>query len=182
MNQDMAFMTEVTGSRRCGGRTRATDTGRRSGSRNKELARPPKWRPANADSGQSWASPVRDPHRPASEDTAVTAGCHRRALLVVIRRRHILADNDYQPVSQPRPGDLVVYREGPRITHSRSDGAADGPVWSKASGAGWAHSCTRRTARAMADSLPTTGPAADATGAGLGGHPARRPVRRTYRC
>ena len=31
---------------------------------------------------------------------------------------YILADNGYQAVSQPRPGDLVVYRERERITHT----------------------------------------------------------------
>ena len=30
----------------------------------------------------------------------------------------ILADNGYRPVSDPRAGDLVVYREGERITHT----------------------------------------------------------------
>jgi hypothetical protein len=30
----------------------------------------------------------------------------------------ILEDNDYQPVTDPRPGDIVIYREGDRITHT----------------------------------------------------------------
>jgi len=31
---------------------------------------------------------------------------------------HILEDNEYQPVSQPRPGDLAIYREAGQITHT----------------------------------------------------------------
>jgi hypothetical protein len=42
----------------------------------------------------------------------------------------ILTDNDYQPVSQPRVGDVVVYREGTRISHTAvvRTVAADGLV------------------------------------------------------
>jgi hypothetical protein len=43
---------------------------------------------------------------------------------------HILADNGYQPVSLPRTGDLVIYREGGRIGHTAvvRTAAPGGPV------------------------------------------------------
>lgn len=43
---------------------------------------------------------------------------------------HILTDNGYQPVSQPRAGDVVIYRESQRITHTAVVRTAEpgGPV------------------------------------------------------
>ena len=42
----------------------------------------------------------------------------------------ILADNGYQPVSDPRPGDVVIYRSGELITHTAAVRIAEsgGPV------------------------------------------------------
>ena len=42
----------------------------------------------------------------------------------------ILADNGYQPVSQPRAGDLVIYRDGGKVSHSAvvRTAADGGPV------------------------------------------------------
>ena len=39
---------------------------------------------------------------------------------------HILADNGYRPVSDPHPGDVVIYRTGGLITHTAVVRAAGG--------------------------------------------------------
>jgi len=125
LDADMAFMTNVTWRPPLGpaaGVTASTDAGRPVELLQPEAARPP----AEAQSAERHTLSNMDFSdrliriEPASD----VSNCHGwvftggRYWIGPDAVENILADNGYHQVSDPRPGDVAVYREGAQINHT----------------------------------------------------------------